>query len=55
VLVPKTISGWTASATHLPNILLDLWSDRRRSAGLLLRGLKPRGSLRAASLRTKDN
>jgi hypothetical protein len=36
----KTISGPMAWDIHLPNILLELWSDRRRSAGLLLRGLE---------------
>jgi hypothetical protein len=34
------ISGPTASAVLLPSILLELWSDRRASAGLLPRGPK---------------
>jgi hypothetical protein len=41
--IRRTISGPTVWDIHLPNILPELWSDRRPSAGLLPRGLKPRG------------
>jgi hypothetical protein len=51
----KMIPGPMAWAIHLPNILLELWSDRRRSAGLRLRGPKPRRQMHAALRQTEND